>query len=187
MWPAPFGCVYTHPWAWIPEDGIQERSRRDNVRYEQWVRSGYIETTPGNVTDWRFVTARIKQLAQIFDIRRIGFDRYGARDTVSDLQDDGIDVVDVGQGFASMSPGTKRLEQLVLSRKIVHCGNPVDRWCMDCTTITSDPAGNIKPVKPQRQMTSKRIDITVARVIAIDCMMRAEPQFINPVVWSVGA
>lgn len=141
-----------------------------------WVEQGYIEATPGNVTDWRFAEQRIEQLAGIFDIRQIGFDRAGARDTVSELQNFGLNVVDVGQGFLSMSPPAKRLEALVLSHHLVHTGHPVDRWNLDCTTTVPDAAGNIKPVKPDRQKSSKRIDITVARIMAIDCWMKETAQ-----------
>jgi phage terminase large subunit-like protein len=164
--------VYIYPWAWIPEENIAERSRHDNVRYDIWAEQGYIETTPGAVTDWRYVTARIKQLAEIFDIRQIGFDRYGARDTVSDLAESGLEVVDVGQGYVSMNAPCRRLQELVLSRHLVHTGHPVLRWCVDCTTVAQDPAGNIKPVKPDRQKGSKRIDLTVAAVMALDCVMK---------------
>lgn len=164
--------VYLYPWIFLPEDNLAERSRHDNVPYAQWARDGYLELTPGNVTDWRYVTGRIKQLAQIFDIRQIGFDRYGARDTVSDLMDAGIEVADIGQGYISMNAPARRLQELVLSKRLVHTGHPVLRWNVDCTAIDQDPAGNIKPVKPNRQKGSKRIDSVVASIMAIDCVMR---------------
>lgn len=164
--------VYLYPWAWIPEEGIAERSKRDNVGYVDWQKNGFIETTPGAVTDWRFVTTRIKQLAGIFKIKQIAYDRWGARDTVSDLTESGLEVVDMGQGFASMNAPSRRLQELVLSRHLVHSGHPVLRWCVDCTTVMQDPAGSIKPVKPDRQKGSKRIDLTVASIMAIDCVMK---------------
>jgi phage terminase large subunit-like protein len=170
-WPVR-GFVFLYPWFFIPEDGLVERCRKDNVPYDRWAKAGYIELTPGNVTDWRYVTARIKQLTHILDIRQIGFDRNGARDTVADLIDDGIDVVDIGQGFASMSAPSKRLQELVLSRHLVHTGHPVLRWNVDCCTVRQDPAGQIKPEKPDRLRGSKRIDGVVAAVMAIDCVMK---------------
>jgi phage terminase large subunit-like protein len=132
------------------------------------------------VTDWRFVTERIKQLAEQFQIREIGFDRYGARDTASDLSEAGIDVVDVGQGYLDMSPACKRLEELVLSRRLKHSGNPVLRWNIDCCSVSADPAGNIKPVKPERNKSSKRIDGVVASAMAVGRAMSAEAY--NPCV-----
>ena len=174
-WPV-FDYVYLYPWFWLPEDDLAARSKRDNVNYSQWARDGYLELTPGAVTDWRFVTARIKQLAKIFNIRQIGFDRYGARDTVADLMEDGIDVADIGQGYVSMNAPATRLQQLVLSKHLVHTSHPILRWNVDCTTVAQDPAGNIKPVKPNRQKTSKRIDGVVASIMALDCLMKNEQE-----------
>jgi phage terminase large subunit-like protein len=171
VWPVE-GLVYVYPWFWIPGDDIKGRSKRDAVRYDLWAEKGYIETTQGNVTDHIHVTDRICQLSRIFNIRQVGFDRHGATDTVRRLMDDSIDVVEVGQGFLSMSAPSKRLEALVLAGKLRHTGHPVLRWNSDCCTIVSDAAGNIKPVKPDRKKSSKRIDGVVAAVMAIDCAMK---------------
>lgn len=168
--------VYLYPWFWIPTDNLKARSDRDNVRYDLWAKDGFVETTPGAVTDWRFVTARIKQLASLFTIRKIGFDRYGARDTAADLAEVGIEVADVGQGFLSMSAPAKRVEELVLSRNLIHTGHPVLRWNCDCCSVIPDAAGNIKPVKPDAKKNSKRIDGMVAACMAVDCLMREPVQ-----------
>lgn len=168
--------VYVHPWFWIPREGLAERTRRDNVPYAEWARKGFIELTPGDVTDWRFVTERIKQLAAEYSVRQIGFDRYGARDTVADLMEAGIEVTEIGQGFISLSAPSRRLEQLVLARNLVHSGHPVLRWNCDCTTVAQDPAGNIKPVKPDRQKSTKRIDGMVALVMALGTAMKSAGQ-----------
>jgi phage terminase large subunit-like protein len=159
--------VYVKPYFWIPGGGLIERSRRDNVRYDVWVKDGHVETTPGNVTDWRFVTQRILQVRSRFDIRSIAFDRWGARDTVSDLTENGIVVEAHGQGYASMNAPAKRFQGCVLSRKLVHDGHPVLRWNVDCCSVSSDPSGNIKPVKPERHKSSKRIDGVVASIMAL--------------------
>lgn len=159
--------VYTYPWFWIPADDLAERVRRDNVPYDAWSRAGYVELTPGLVTDWHYVTTRIKQLKKLFRIKEIGFDRAGARDTVSDLNDAGIETVDVNQGMMAMTAPAKYLEELVLSRHLVHTGHPILRWNLDCTTVQQDANGNIKPVKPNRLKGSKRIDGIVALIMAI--------------------
>jgi len=71
-----------------------------------------------------------------------------------------------------MNAPSKRLQELVLSKHLVHSGHDLFRWCIDCTTVIQDAAGNIKPVKPDRQRNTKRIDLTVAAIMAIDCLMK---------------
>jgi phage terminase large subunit-like protein len=169
------GKIVVYPWFFIPEQGIRERSHKDGVRYDLWSKDKHIELTPGAVTDWRFVTKRILQLAEQFEIKSIGFDRFGARDTVSDLQEAGLTVADTGQGYVSQSAPTKRLEELILNKDLVHSGHPILRWNMACATISSDAAGNIKVVKPARMRSTKRVDVAVALVMAIDQVMRQPP------------
>jgi phage terminase large subunit-like protein len=172
--------VYAYPWFFLPSDDLAERSKHDNVRYDLWAEQGFLELTPGAVTDWRYVTTRIKQLAHTFKLRQLGFDRNGARDTVADLMEVGIEVVDTGQGFVGMTAATKGLETLVLSQRLVHSGHPILRWNLDCTTIQQDAALNIKPVKPNRQSGSKRIDGIVALIIAVDCLMKNTKKAMTP-------
>jgi phage terminase large subunit-like protein len=92
-------------------------------------------------------------------------------------------MIPVRQGFMSMNPPSKAFEKAVLGGKIRHNKHPVLRWMMDCTAIKQDPAGNIKPVKPDRQKTNKRIDGIVATIMGIDRCMRHQEQtsvYANP-------
>jgi phage terminase large subunit-like protein len=183
VWPIE-DLIYCHSWFWIPSEGLQERVRQDNVRYDLWAKDGHIELTPGPVTDWRYVTERIKQIADKYSIAEIAFDRYGARDTVGDLMDAGLTPVEFAQGPLSFNAPCRRLEELVLSRRIVHNGNPVLRWNIDCCTVKADANANIRPVKPDHLKSSKRIDGVVALVMALGRAM--QQQDATPAVWSLG-
>jgi phage terminase large subunit-like protein len=180
IWPVR-DLVYLYPWYYIPLEGIQERSKRDGVQYTDWLAHGYIEATPGNVTDWHYVTERIKQLAKLFKIRDIGFDQHGARDTVADLIDAGITTTDVSQGILSISSPAKRLQELALSKKLIHTGHPILRWNIDCTTVIEDANQNIKPVKPPLGKSSKRIDGVIATIMAISRYLKAAPTNVTSV------
>ena len=178
VWPVD-DLVYVHPWFWLPEEGLSERSRRDNVRYDLWVDEGLIELTPGAVTDWRFVADRVLTISSRYEIGEIGFDAYGARDTVSDLTEGGLTVVDVRQGALTLNAPCRRLEGLVLSRRLRHNGHKVLRWNIDCCTVSADANANIRPVKPDRLKSSKRIDGVVALLMALWRSMCAEEQTIS--------
>jgi phage terminase large subunit-like protein len=167
--------VYYKVWAYLPGERIEDRSKRDGVPYAQWAADGHIRLTPGTTTDWRYVTAHIKELADEYDIKAIAFDRYGARDTARELQDAGLDVIDFGQGYQSMSPACRRFEKLVYDRAAVHEGSPLVRWSVDCTQITQAPGDLIKPVKPERMKNSKRIDPVIAIAMATGIAIIGQP------------
>ena len=87
--------------------------------------------------------------------------------------DDGIEMVDVGQGMASMSAPTKELLRLVLEKKLRHGANPVLRWMVNNTAAVVDASGN---VKPDKKKSASRIDGVVSTIIAIDGLMRRGQQ-----------
>ncbi|MHC4579791.1 MAG: terminase TerL endonuclease subunit, partial [Planctomycetota bacterium] len=119
------------------------------------------------------VRARIKELAEIFDLQEIAFDRWGAQQLVTQLGNDGHEVVAFGQGYASLSAPSKELEKLVLSGDLRHGGHPVLRWCASNVMIESDAAGNLKPSKKK---STERIDGIVALVMAIGrAIVREKP------------
>lgn len=168
--------LYVRHWCWIPSEGIRERELRDRVPYRRWAEQGRIELTPGNVIDSRYIVRKVLELAQRYRIRRLNFDRWGATTVYQELQDGGLTVVEMGQGFAAMSAPTKELQSAVLSGRLAHGGCPVLRWQTSCCTVATDPVGNIKIVKADRLKHAKRVDSIVALAMAMDGVMRDPPK-----------
>jgi phage terminase large subunit-like protein len=158
---------------WIPEAAMVERSRRDRVPYEVWVRQGFITATPGEVIDYDFIYAQIDEDAQAYDLQEIAFDRWGATKIVQSIEERGLTCVQFGQGFASMSPPMKELEKLIIGEKIAHGNNPVLTWMADNLVALVDPAGNIKPDKKRSR---EKIDGMVALIMGLDRALRHEPR-----------
>ena len=168
VFPGEDGYYDVLPHFWLPGDEMHERIVRDKVPYDVWSREGRVCLTEGNVIHYGAILEKIKQLSEIYEIKEIAYDRWGASKLVQDLQDEGFEIVPFGQGYASMNAPTQELLKLVLEKKLRHGGNPVLRWMADCMTVKQDPAGNIKPVKPDRRKSSKRIDGIVALIMGLD-------------------
>jgi len=154
----------------VPKDNIAERARRDRVPYEQWKDQGYLIATPGNVVDYEYIRAALRDWDAQFDVQSICFDPWNATDLVTRLQEqDGFTCVPIRQGFASLSAPTKSLEKAILGRTLRHDGHPVLRWNISNISVESDPAGNIKISK---KVSTERIDGAAALVNAVDQMDR---------------
>ena len=160
---------YILPYFWLPEETLPLRVNRDHVPYDVWERQGFIQTTEGNVVHYGFIEKFIEKLGEIYNIREIAFDRWGAVQMVQNLEGMGFTVVPMGQGFASMSPPTKELMKLTLEKKLAHGGHPVLRWNMDNIFIRTDPAGNIKADKAK---STEKIDGAIACIMALDRAVR---------------
>lgn len=160
------------PYFWVPEDDIRTRARRDRVPYDVWVRQGFIHSTPGNVTDYSFIETAIVELATVYDIRNIGFDRTFAGEIIQRLQEElGEDrLTQIGQGFLSLASPTAELLRLLKAGDLQHGGNPVLRWNASNLILATDPAGNQKPDKAK---ALEKIDGISALVNAIALAVQA--------------
>jgi phage terminase large subunit-like protein len=159
------------PYFFIPQDTIRQRSERDRVPYAEWARQGHVIPTPGNVVDYEFVKDKIKEVTKTYHLAEIAYDRWGATQISIQLHEDGVLVVPMGQGFASMSGPTKELEKLILGGRVIHGDNPVLRWMISNVVVKQDPAGNLKLDKGK---SSDRIDGVVGMVMALDRAVRNE-------------
>lgn len=179
-----FPALPEDPWEWdlwchfwMPEHGLDKRVKKDRVPYDKWAKAGFITLTEGNVVDHDairgFLTGEGESppegpaVVDLVDLAELAIDRWNAHQITTQLQGDGVTVVPFGQGFASMSAPSKEWEAQVLAGTLNHMGNPVLRWMMANAEIQTDPAGNIKPVKPDRRKSTARIDGVVASIMAL--------------------
>lgn len=159
------GFMDVRAWFWVPEEGAKRRERRDRVPYWQWIRDEYIEATPGEAIDYDRIRAKINEIAKQYRIENIAIDRWNATQLATQLEQDGFTIVAFGQGYASMSWPTKKLEAIVLSERLRHGGNPVLRWMAGNVSIEKDAADNWKPSKKK---SCERIDGIVALIMGLE-------------------
>ena len=159
-----------------PKENIRQRSLRDKVPYDEFERTGDLIATPGARVDYEAVRQTLKDWDAEFDIKTIAYDPWNATDLTNRLKElDEFDLVEIRQGFASLSAPTKYLEMAILSKKLRHDGHPVLRWCVGNVAISiddkksMDDAANIKPSKIK---SNEKIDGVVALVMAVDQMNR---------------
>lgn len=154
-----------HCYCWIPDTAAKERERKNRQRFDEWIRRGFATRIEGDVIRNETIRAKVKELADTYNVREIAFDPWSATELAQQLQDeDGLPVVAFRQGYASMSEPAKKLEELILGRKIRHGGNPVLRWMIGNCCVEIDPAGNIKPSK---KASTEKIDLVVSLCMAL--------------------
>jgi phage terminase large subunit-like protein len=157
----PVKVIWRH---WCPDDDILRRSRRDRAPYTVWRDQGWLVATEGNTTDFRFIEAEIVTMARRFNILEVAYDRTFAGELVRNLQDEGLAMVEFGQGFISMGPAAAEFMRLLIGRQLRHGGNPIATWCASNVAVRRDPAGN---EKPDKERSTERIDAVVAAIMAV--------------------
>ena len=166
--------VFSRSWYFVPEE--RNYDNRNEGMYKRWITDGWMIETPGNVTDYDFVRAKVNELKGEYNIKTIAYDRFNANQLVINLQDDGFVMEPFGQGFVSMSSPTKELEKLIVSKVFAHMGDPVLRWMLSNVNIAMDGAGNIKVHKGN---SFGKVDGVVSNIMAIGQMITDKKE-LNP-------
>jgi phage terminase large subunit-like protein len=161
------------PRFYLPLDRVEDLERQLQVPLREWADQGFLTLTEGNTIDYDVVETDIVADADHFDLQTVGFDRMFAGQLVQRVDKmRGVELARVSQTFIGLSPGSKELERLWRDTSLVHGGNPVLRWHADSVEVVRDRHDNIKPVKPDRDNTTKRVDGIHALVMALDGYLR---------------
>lgn len=164
--------------AWRPREGVVEAEQRDHVPYRDWERAGFLELCEGDMIDYTQVEDRIFECAQRYDIEMLGVDPYLSRTLTQRLMQPvagqrPINVIEIPQTMLSLSPAMKEMERLVRGREMLHIHNTCARWNFGNVRCAVDGNENIKPMKNK---STGRIDITVAWIIAMATALVARSQ-----------
>lgn len=173
------------PWFWKPEAHLREHSNRDfgsgNWRYEEWLKAGYLRTTPGRTIHYGTIARHISELFARYRVLGMAFDRWRMADLMKEFDaigfathldgepGDGLRLIPWGQGFRDMTPAIDAFERSVMDARLKHPSNPVLTWNMANAVAVADPAGGRKIDKTK---TRFRIDGAVATAMALGLKAR---------------
>lgn len=134
--PGEDGLLYILNWSWCPLENMWKRVKKHRVPYDKWHKDGYLIATDGNAIDEKSIIKKIIELKKEYPkMSLIGFDRWGALSITQKLEEEGLKVIPIGQGFASLSAPSKTLERAVLDETLRHGDNPVMEWALSLIHI----------------------------------------------------
>ncbi|MBE6959954.1 MAG: terminase large subunit [Ruminococcaceae bacterium] len=157
-------------WAWRPREGILDAEKRDHVPYQDWARAEYLSLCDGDMNDFQEIEDTILEASRIYKLACLGVDPYLSRMMSGRLEKAKITVVEIRQNMADMSPAMKDVEVKLRGGEMVHEHNTCARWNFGNTRCATDGNANIKPMK---NLSTGRIDITVAWIICHAAAMLA--------------
>lgn len=148
------------PYFWLPEATV--RRYEDRTQFRQWVNAGWLNVTPGDVTDFGAVRRAFLDLHQKYDIQELAYDPYRAEQLTQEIEQGvtvGSEIVIEGTGVPrfefkqtvfNYTEPTQAFERLCIESKIEHYGHPVLAWQIGHAVKTKpDNSGNYRIVKPE--------------------------------------
>ncbi|MFD2446391.1 terminase large subunit [Bacillus sp. CGMCC 1.16607] len=151
--------------SFMPEDALTERKAKDKVDYDLWIEKGWLSVTPGAVVDYSFVEQWIIDFINDNELNPILFcyDPYGATQFAQNMAVHGLTVVEVRQGFQTLSEPTKEFRDFVYQKKITHDEDKLLSWAVGNAIV--DMAAN-ESIKLSKAKSRERIDPIAAIITA---------------------
>jgi len=168
---------FTNFWKYyIPEESMEERSKKDNLKFRLWEELGYIQITPGNVVDYKYIENDILELSKNVTMTAVSYDPHNSSEIVTNFIGAGLPMNKFPQGINYMSQPTKEMEKLIMSGKFLHDGNLVTSWMLSNVVIYVDANENIKP---HRGKSANKIDGIIATINAMGGYLQLKLEGVN--------
>ena len=149
----------------LPEETIKTLPNNVKQVYLKAIESKKLLLTPGNATDYRYITEYLKDCATTFDIQEVGYDVWSSHFWATQAIDEGIPLVEVPMSMRVLSPATVDTEIHIKKLELKHLGCSFFRWQMANAEVYHDPSDNCKVRKGDNQ--SLKVDAVIAMIIAM--------------------
>lgn len=156
---------------WTIRARLTDPENKFRDQYQAWEKAGLLTVMDKPAIDYEVIIAQVLNDAQRFYLIDANIDRlFQGNHAASRLQEESIDIIPMGMGFASFAAPSVEFERLLLLGKINHGGHPMLRWMVNNLGYETDAKGNKKPVK--KANSNGKIDGIVTLIMAIDRAMR---------------
>jgi phage terminase large subunit-like protein len=152
---------------YLPLDSI--KTRPDKELYKDWINRKYLTATPGNVTDYDYITKDLLEADETFNIVKIYYDQYNATQWAIKCTDERLLLEPFSQTIGNFNSCTKAFERLILKEHLFIDDNPIMRFCLRNVELRMDFNGNVKPNKNSEK---KKIDGVIAALQALAAYMK---------------
>lgn len=158
--------MYLYVDYYLPHEALETKADKD--MYRDWAARRLIHITPGNVTDYDYITQDIIRHNQDVTIVKIGYDKWNATQWAIDCTNLGMPLEEYPQTLGNFNRPTREMERLILSSQILIDNNDITRFCFRNVELKSDWNGNVKPIK---DINKKKIDGVIASLEALGCAL----------------
>ena len=154
-------------WFWIPRRNIEPMDKRLGGRVSQWINEGWLRIMEDGQVGIHQVAKEISKLAdEIPDMRAIGYDPAKALAARTVWEEDGHYCDGVAQGHR-IQEGALEIRHRAYDDKLIHGNDPVLRYFFESAELKLKTMDNKEIVKPDRGVSSRRVDGAVAAATAV--------------------
>jgi phage terminase large subunit-like protein len=157
--------VYVFVRGYLPALVVSERARQV-PEYLEWIKSGELVTTDGNMTDYATIEADLRTDCERFDVKDLRIERYGALQLAATLAADGLPAVLEAKNAKVFTAPAKELEARIRARQLRHTGSAFLTWQISNVCVERRRDGSLLPTK-DAAMSPNKIDAVDAILLAL--------------------
>lgn len=158
---------FIHSHSFIPRNRVQEHIKTDRVPYDLWINQDLLtvtETLGGVKTDYKYIISYLKSLIEEYDLNMqcIAYDPYNSNAFLGDLEEFGVDLIEVRQSARNLSDATEDFKLEVKARNITfNKDNHLLTWSMANAKTESNSFGEVKIVKQDKNNRIDPVDAVI--------------------------
>lgn len=156
------GIWYVFIRLYLNELAVQESG---NAHLSGWARSGYVQVTDGDITDFDVLAEDMRSDCKTFDMQEIAFDPALSMYFAGKLIEEGLPLVEIAQRAMFFTPPLIQVENLVLEKKLKFDGNPVMTWMVSNLVVKVSKFNELR--SPTKERAENKIDGPMAMLMAL--------------------
>ena len=147
---------------YLNELAVQESG---NAHLSGWARSGYVQVTDGDITDFDVLAEDLRKYCKQFDVQEVAFDPALSMYFAGKLVEEGLPMVEIAQRALFFTPPLLQVENLVLEKKLKFDGNPVMTWMVSNLVVKISKFNELR--SPTKERPENKIDGPMAMLMAL--------------------
>lgn len=174
---------YIYSMYWIPESKLESADDKEaGAKYVEWAKQGLMKIVSGNEVDTALIADWYADLYKEYKIRTYitGYDQRFSKQFLKQMENYGLETEMIYQNRYVLSSPMRLVEADLKDQLINYNENPIDRWCLENTSVKVWDTGHIMPVKIKGQ-PSRRIDGTAALIDVYEVYRRYRTEFIGAI------
>lgn len=147
---------------YLPEDTI---NLPENAHYQRWEAEGWLTSTIGARTDYRYLMDDLLAFAERYKIQELAYDPHEAEMLMQEIREKvNFPCIEINQSPAMISEPMKEFEALYMSEKLHHNGDPLLAWQASNVILRSTKT---KAFYPSKERIENKIDGIMATIMAL--------------------
>ena len=165
------GVWYVFTRLYLNELAVQESG---NAHLSGWARSGHVQVTDGDITDFDVLAEDMRSYCRQFDVQEIAFDPALSMYFAGKLIEEGLPLVEITQRALFFTPPLIQVENLVLEKKLKFDGNPVMTWMVSNLVVKVSKFNELRA--PTKERPENKIDGPMAMLMALGRAMAGDAE-----------